>query len=82
MPDLNPDELVNAELKHSLPKQHRSRNQTQPGAETRRFFHRHQRQPHIVCGYFCGPHVRYVLDESPWLSDQDVGTDSRGYGVG
>lgn len=25
-PELNPDELVNADLKHSLPKQHRARN--------------------------------------------------------
>ncbi|MDV9202612.1 IS630 family transposase, partial [Streptomyces sp. Wh19] len=34
-------------------------------AETRRFFHRRQRRPHIVRGYFGGPHVRYVLDENP-----------------
>ncbi|WP_420711821.1 transposase [Streptomyces sp. NRRL F-5123] len=64
-PELNPDELVNADLKHSLPKQHRARNQAELAAETRRFFHRRQRQPHIVRGYFGGPHVRYVLDENP-----------------
>lgn len=64
-PELNPDELVNADLKHSLPKQHRARDQAELAAETRRFFRRRQRQPHIVRGYFGGPHVRYVLDENP-----------------
>ncbi|MFD5937314.1 IS630 family transposase [Streptomyces sp. NPDC060333] len=64
-PELNPDELVNADLKRSLPHTHRARNQAELAAETRRFFHRRQRQPHIVRGYFGGPHVRYVLDENP-----------------
>ncbi|MFB7225161.1 IS630 family transposase [Streptomyces sp. NPDC056227] len=64
-PELNPDELVNADLKHSLPKQHRARDQAELAAETRRFFYRRQRQPHIVRGYFGGPHVRYILDENP-----------------
>ncbi|GGP77476.1 hypothetical protein GCM10010231_55520 [Streptomyces sindenensis] len=64
-PELNPDELVNADLKHSLPKQHRARDQTELAAETRRFFRRRQRQPHVVRGYFGGPHVRYVLAENP-----------------
>ncbi|MGW1077633.1 IS630 family transposase [Streptomyces sp. NPDC002537] len=64
-PELNPDELVNADLKNTLPKQHRARNQYELAAETRRFFRRRQRQPHIVRGYFHGPHVRYVLDENP-----------------
>ncbi|KPI00649.1 Winged helix-turn helix domain containing protein [Actinobacteria bacterium OK074] len=61
-PELNPDELVNADLKRSLPMHHRARDQAQLAAETRRFFHRRQRQPHIVRGYFGGPHVRYVLE--------------------
>ncbi|MEU2874703.1 IS630 family transposase, partial [Streptomyces olivoreticuli] len=64
-PELNPDELVNADLKHSLPKSHRAWNQDQLAAETRRFFRRRQRQPHIVRGYFHGPHVRYTLNENP-----------------
>ncbi|MFE5096299.1 transposase [Streptomyces sp. NPDC056638] len=63
-PELNPDELVNADLKHSLPKQHRSRNQAELAAEARRFFRRRQRQPHIVRGHFGGPTLRYVLDEN------------------
>ncbi|MEV7683660.1 hypothetical protein AB0O64_34740 [Streptomyces sp. NPDC088341] len=37
--------------------------QAELAAETRRFFHRRQRQPHIVHGYFRSPHVRYVIDE-------------------
>lgn len=61
-PELNPDELVNADLKRSLPMRHRARDRAQLAAETRRFFHRRQRQPHIVRGYFGGPHVRYVLE--------------------
>ncbi|MGW4898101.1 IS630 family transposase, partial [Kitasatospora sp. NPDC004240] len=61
-PELNPDELVNADLKRSLPMSHRARDQAELAAEARRFFHRRQRQPHIVRGYFHGPQVRYTLD--------------------
>jgi hypothetical protein len=61
-PGLNPDEPVDADLKRSLPHTHRARNQTELAAGTRRFFHRRQRQPHIVTGYFGGPHVSYILD--------------------
>ncbi|MFF1502177.1 IS630 family transposase [Streptomyces sp. NPDC058316] len=61
--ELNPDELVNADLERSLPHTQRARNRAELATETRRFFHRRQRQPHIVTGYFKAPHVRYVLDE-------------------
>ncbi|MFG2426812.1 IS630 family transposase [Streptomyces sp. NPDC048590] len=64
-PELNLDELVNADLKYSLPRQHRARNQDELSAETRRFFCRRQRQPHTVRGYFGGPHIRYILGENP-----------------
>lgn len=60
LPELNPDELVNADLKRSLPMHSRAQNQAQLAAETRRFFHR--RQPHIVRGHFGGLHVRYTLE--------------------
>jgi transposase len=63
-PELNPDELVNADLKRSLPMSHRARDQGELAAEARRFFRRRQRQPHIVRGYFHGPQVRYTLDEN------------------
>ncbi|MBM7441747.1 transposase [Streptomyces sp. HB132] len=62
-PELNPDELLNADLKRSLPHTHRARRRTELAAETRRFFHRRQRQPHFITGYFTAPHVRYTLDE-------------------
>ncbi|MFE1383467.1 transposase [Streptomyces sp. NPDC058740] len=62
-PELNPDELVNSDLKRSLPHTHRAKNQAELAAETRRFFKRRQRQPRIVGGLFGGRHVRYVLDE-------------------
>ncbi|MEV6332808.1 transposase [Streptomyces sp. NPDC051909] len=39
-PEVNPDELVNADLKRSLPHTHQARDQTELAAETRRFFHR------------------------------------------
>ncbi|WP_234333447.1 IS630 family transposase [Streptomyces viridochromogenes] len=64
-PELNPDELVNADLKRSLPMHSRARDQAQLAAEARRFFHRRQRQPHIVRGYFGGPQVRYTLEWNP-----------------
>lgn len=63
-PELNPDELVNADLKRSLPTSSRARDQAQLAAETRRFFRRRQRQPQIVRGYFGGPHVRYTLGKN------------------
>lgn len=47
-----------------LPEQHRAPDLAELAAETRRFFRRRQRQPHIVRGYFSGLHVRYVLDEN------------------
>ncbi|WP_425578432.1 hypothetical protein [Streptomyces flavovirens] len=55
--------MVNADLKRSLPHTRRDRNQAELAAETGRSFHRRQRQPRIVRGYFGGRHVPYVLDE-------------------
>jgi hypothetical protein len=40
----------------------RDRDQAQLAAEARRFFHRCQRQPHLVRGYFSDRHVRYILE--------------------
>ncbi|MGW1801172.1 hypothetical protein ACWCQN_35880 [Streptomyces sp. NPDC001984] len=53
---------TNADLKRSLPMHSRARDQAQLAAETRRFFYRRQRQPHIIRGYFGGSHVRYILE--------------------
>ncbi len=46
-PELNPDELVNADLNRSLPMHSRAQDQAQLARATRRFFHRRQRQPHV-----------------------------------
>ncbi|MBV7697469.1 hypothetical protein KWI83_17970 [Streptomyces sp. TRM70350] len=59
-PELNPGELVNADLKRSLPMHGRARDQAPLAAETRRFFHRRRRLPHVVRSYLGGPHVRYM----------------------
>lgn len=60
-PELNPDELLNADLKHHV---HAARAASADGLarETRRFLHRRQHQPHIVCGYFRARHVRYTIE--------------------
>ncbi|MET4661688.1 transposase [Streptomyces sp. PvP037] len=63
-PELNLDEVVNADLKRSLLMSSRTRHQAQLAAENRRFFHRRQRQPHIVRGYFDGLHIRCTLEEN------------------
>ncbi|MEU0163684.1 transposase, partial [Streptomyces sp. NPDC006261] len=59
-PELNPDELLNADLKHHV---HAARSTSidDLARETRRFLHRRQHQPRIVCGYFAARHVRYTI---------------------
>jgi transposase len=59
-PELNPDELLNADLKHHVHAA-RATSTDDLARETRRFLHRRQRQPHIVSGYFHGRHVRYTI---------------------
>lgn len=58
-PELNPDELLNADLKRNV-NASRAHNVDRLAHETRRFLRRRQRQPHIVRGYFHAPHVRYA----------------------
>ena len=57
-PELNPDELLNADLKRNV-NASRAHNVDRLANETRRFLRRRQRQPHIVRSYFQAPHVRY-----------------------
>ncbi|MGQ4600448.1 IS630 family transposase [Nocardia sp. R6R-6] len=58
-PHLNPDELVNADLKRTLSDQViTSRDQMQTAV--RSFFHRVQKLPDRVRGYFQGPHTIYA----------------------
>ncbi|WP_235618342.1 transposase [Streptomyces sp. CB02400] len=68
-PELNPDELLNADLKHHVHAA-RATSTDDLARETRRFLHRRQRQPRIICGYFAARHVRYT-SERPLL---DMGT--------
>ncbi len=58
-PELNPDELLNADLKHHVHAA-RATSAEELAHETRRFPHHRQRQPRIVCGYFTAQHVRYT----------------------
>ncbi|MBA8925045.1 transposase [Kutzneria viridogrisea] len=59
-PELNPDELLNADLKRNMPAG-RARTVERLARDTRRFLHRRQRQPHLVRGYFQARHVRYAI---------------------
>ncbi|MEU4806324.1 IS630 family transposase [Actinosynnema sp. NPDC023587] len=59
-PELNPDELLNADLKRNV-NASRARNVDRLAHETRRFLRRRQRQPHLVLSYFRAPHVRYAI---------------------
>ncbi len=58
-PHLNPDELVNADLKSALADQViTSRDQME--SAVRSFFHRVQKLPDRVRGYFQAPHTAYA----------------------
>ncbi|WP_202919467.1 IS630 family transposase [Saccharothrix deserti] len=59
-PELNPDELLNADLKRNV-NASRAHNADRLAHETRRFLRRRQRQPHIVRGCFRAQHVRYAI---------------------
>ncbi|MCW2871842.1 MAG: superfamily endonuclease [Streptomyces oryziradicis] len=59
-PELNADELLNADLKHHV---HPSRATSVDDLahETRRFLRRRQSQSHILCRYFAAGRVRYTI---------------------
>ncbi|MCX5205909.1 IS630 family transposase [Streptomyces sp. NBC_00237] len=60
-PELNPDEILNADLRHHVHAA-RATSADHLARETRRFLHRRQRQPHRIQGYFHARHVRYTLE--------------------
>lgn len=60
-PELNPDELLNADIKRHVHAA-RARSVDDLARETRRFLYRRQQQPHHVRGYFHARHVRYTLE--------------------
>lgn len=59
-PEMNPDELLNADLKHHVHAA-RATSADDLAHETRCFLRRRQKQPHIVCSYFATRHVRYTI---------------------
>ncbi|MFI9010976.1 transposase [Actinosynnema sp. NPDC053489] len=59
-PELNPDELLNADFKRNV-NASRAHSVDRLAYETRRFLRRRQRQPGIVRGYFQARHVRYAV---------------------
>ena len=62
-PELNPDELLNQDLKRHMRQLHpRPTDKPGLGSAVRSFLHRRQRQPHIVRNYFKAPHVAYAGD--------------------
>lgn len=59
-PELNPDELLNQDLKTNSLGRRRPRNQHELISDTRSYLRRRQRQPELVSRYFGEPHVRYA----------------------
>lgn len=60
-PELNPDEILNADIKRNVHAA-RARSVDDLAREARRFLHRRQRQPGRVQGYFHARHIRYTLE--------------------
>jgi transposase len=59
-PELNPDELLNQDVKSNALGRRRPRNQQELIADTRSYLHRRQRQPDVVARYFNEDNVRYA----------------------
>ena len=58
-PDLNPDELLNGDIKRAVG-QARPRDREAMKTATRKWLHRRQKQPTILANFFNEPHVRYA----------------------
>lgn len=59
-PDLNPDEMLNQDVKSNAVGRKRAHDQKELVANVRSFLWGRQRQPHIVKRYFHEEHVRYA----------------------
>ena len=59
-PELNPDELLNQDVKSNAVGRQRAKNLKELVANARSFLWSRQRQPHIVRQYFQGKHVQYA----------------------
>ena len=59
-PELNPDEMVNQDVKTNAVGRQRARNRAQLMGHVRRYLHRRRANPDIVKRYFHEPSVRYA----------------------
>jgi len=59
-PELNPDELLNQDVKTNALGKSRPTNKAQMLASLRRHLHRRQKQPHVIKSLFQEKHVRYA----------------------
>lgn len=59
-PELNPDEMLNHDVKSNAVGRRRARNQQELAANTRSYLRSRQRQPGLVKRYFQEKHVRYA----------------------
>jgi hypothetical protein len=59
-PKLNPDELLNQDVKSNAVGRRRPRDQEEMVADVRGYLRSTQKQPQIVQSYFQGEHVRYA----------------------
>jgi transposase len=58
-PELNPDELLNGDIKRAV-SQARPRDRQAMKSATRKWLHRRQKQPAVLANLFLAPHVRYA----------------------
>jgi transposase len=61
-PELNPDELLNQDVKSNALGRQRPADQKQMMHLTRTYLRSTQRRPEVVCSYFHEEHVRYAAD--------------------
>jgi transposase len=59
-PELNPDELLNQDVKTNALGKSRPTNKAQMMASTRSHLYRRQKQPHVIRNLFQEKHVRYA----------------------
>lgn len=59
-PELNPDELLNQDVKTNAPGKSRPTNKTEMIATVRCHLHRRQKQPRVIRNLFQEKHVRYA----------------------
>ena len=59
-PELNPDELLNQDVKTNGLGKSRPTNQTERLALVRSHLYRRQKQPHVITNLFREKHVRYA----------------------